>query len=171
MIRPNRDEYAPYYEKYTSLVAEGDIVNTLGQQLGTTLALLETIDETRAGARYAPDKWSIKEVVGHLIDAERVFADRALRFARGDQNPQPGFDQDEYVRNGDFDARRLADLAGEFESVRRANLAFFKSLSEEAWSRRGVANDAPVSVRGLAHIIAGHELHHVQVLKTRYLDE
>ena len=169
MIRPNSDEYAPYYEKYVSQVAPGDITETLDQQLGSTLELLRGIDESRGGERYAPDKWSIKEVVGHLIDGERIFGYRALRFARNDQTPLPGFEQDDYVRDANFDDQSLADLATEFEYVRRSNIQLFKSLNEAAWSRRGKANDTEVSVRGLAFIMAGHELHHMQVLRKRYL--
>ena len=169
ITRPVGGEYAPYYEKYIALVPEGDIVATLGQQLETTLELLEGIDESQANKRYAADKWSIKEVVGHLIDSERVFVYRAMRFARNDQTPLPGFEQDDYVRHAKFDDRQLAYLAQEFEYVRRGTIQLFKSLSDEAWARRGTANDNEVSVRALAYIMAGHEAHHVQVLKTKYL--
>ena len=169
MIKPNRDEYAPYYEKYVSLVGPGDITATLTRQLSSTLELLRGIDEARAGDRYAPGKWSIKELVGHLIDSERIFSYRALRFARNDQTPLSGFEQDDYVRGANFDEQSLADLATEFEYVRLATVQLFKSLNEEAWSRRGAANGAEVSVRALAFIMAGHETHHVEVLKTRYL--
>ena len=169
ITRPVSGEYAPYYEKYIALVPEGDIVATLAQQLDTTLELLESIDESQANKRYAADKWSIKEVVGHLIDGERVFVYRAMRFARNDQTPLPGFEQDDYVRNARFDGRQLTDLAQEFEYVRRGTIQLLASLNEEAWARRGTANDNEVSVRALAYIMAGHEAHHVQVLKTRYL--
>ena len=169
ITRPASNEYAPYYEKYISLVPEGDILNTLARQLDSTLQLLFGIEESQADKRYEPGKWSIKELVGHLVDSERVFAYRALRFARNDQTSLPGFDQDEYVRNAIFGERQLADLAEEFEHVRRANLHFFGSLGEDAWIRRGIANDVEVSVRALAYIMAGHEAHHMQVLKTKYL--
>jgi len=167
--RPDATEYAPYYEKYVSLVPAGDVVETLETQLVETLALLRGLSEERAGSRYEPGKWSVKELVGHLIDSERVFAYRALRFARGDRTPLPGFEQDDYVRGGNFDARPLAELAGEFESVRRATVALLRGLDAEAWQRRGTANESEASVRALAHIIAGHELHHRDVLRTRYL--
>jgi len=167
--RPEQTEYNPYYEKYVSLVPTGDIVETLSRQIEETLALLRSIDEARAVYRYEPDKWSIKQVVGHVCDTERIFAYRALRFARGDQTPLPGYDQDEYVLSANFDARTLADLAAEFERIRAATVALFRSFHAEAMQRRGKANDNEVSVRALAHIIAGHELHHVQVLRTRYL--
>ena len=167
--RPGKDEYAPYYERYTSLVPEGDVVETLERQLGETLALLGSVDEERAGSRYEPGKWSVKEVVGHMIDAERIFAYRALTFARGDRTALPGFEQDDYIGTGAFDARTLRDLAEEFEHVRRSTIKLFGSLSEEAWLRRGTASDSEVSVRALAHIIAGHEAHHVNILRARYL--
>ena len=167
--RPEQTEYNPYYEKYVSLVPAGDVVETLSRQSEETLALLRSIDEARAVYRYEPDKWSIKQVVGHICDGERVFAYRALRFARSDETPLPGYEQDDYARAGNFDARTLADLAAEFERVRAATVALFRSFDAEAMQRRGKANDNEVSVRALAHIIAGHELHHVQVLRTRYL--
>ncbi|MFN2597963.1 MAG: DinB family protein [Pyrinomonadaceae bacterium] len=167
--RPGTDEYAPYYEKYVSLVPAGGIVETLRRQSADTLALLRSLTEEQAASRYEPGKWSVKEVVGHICDGERVFAYRALRFARNDSTPLPGFDQDPYVAAGNFDARTIRDLADEFESVRAATLSLFASLDEEAWARRGAANDTPVSVRALAHIIAGHELHHVGILREKYL--
>jgi hypothetical protein len=169
MTRPGSDEYAPYYERYVSLLPDSDVLETLGSQLESTKALLASIDETRAAGRYAPGKWSIKELVGHLIDSERVFAYRAMRFARHDQAPLSGFEQDDYVLHGDFDSRSLMDLAAEFEHLRLSNIHFLRGLSEAAWERRGTANDSPVSVRAVAHIIAGHELHHINILKTRYL--
>ena len=167
--KPEETEYLPYYGGYISLVQDGDILSALGNQLQETLALLQSIPEERAGFRYAPGKWSIKELVGHVIDGERVFAYRALRFARNDQTPVPGYEQDDYIREASFDDRTLADLAAEFSSVRQSSLFLFKHLSEEAWTRRGTANDSEVSVRALAYIIAGHELHHREILRTKYL--
>src|ERR1051325_1202796 len=120
--RPAPAEHAPYYSRYINLVAEGDIVTTLGQQIDNTMALLGGISEAQAASRYAPGKWSVKEVVGHMIDTERIFGYRALRFARNDQTPITGFEQDDYVTNGGFDERSLSDLASEFEHVRRANI-------------------------------------------------
>ena len=167
--RPDQTEYLPYYEKYVALVPAGDVLATLSRQMEETLALLGGVDEGRAAHRYEPDKWSVKGVVGHVIDTERIFAYRALRFARGDQTPLPGYDQDDYGRVANFDARTLASLVAELASVRAATIALFRSLDAAAWQRRGTANNAEVSVRALAHIIAGHELHHMQVLRTRYL--
>lgn len=167
--RPEASEYSPYYERYVSLVPHGDILKVLEDQSHTTLGLLRGISETKAASRYAPGKWSIKEVVGHIIDTERIFAYRALRFARGDRTPLPGFEQDDYVRHSSFDDCKLSDLAREFEYVRQGNLCLFRHLDGEAWQRGGVASNAEVSVCALAYIIAGHELHHLAILKTRYL--
>ena len=167
--RPSENEYAAYYGKYIALVEGGDIVETLERQSEDTLALLRGINEERAAHRYEPGKWSIKEVVGHLIDAERIFAYRALAIARGEQKPLPGMEQDEYMAHADFDSRTLADLAEEFEHVRRSNVLMFRNLDAEAWSRRGTASDNEVSVRALAYIIAGHETHHIRILRERYL--
>jgi DinB superfamily len=167
--RPAATEYAPYYGKYINLVSEGDIITTLGQQINNTLALLASISEAQAESRYAPGKWSIKEVVGHLIDGERVFGYRVLRFARNDQTPLAGFEQDDYVSNADFDRLALSDLASEYEHVRRATIYLLQGLRSDAWDRRGIASDNEVSVRALAYIIAGHELHHMDVIRTKYL--
>jgi hypothetical protein len=167
--KPAKDEYAPYYEKYTSLVPEGDVVATLTQQVGGTLALLRSLPEEQGSFRYAPEKWSIKELVGHIIDTERIFAYRALRIGRGDTTPLPGFEQDGYITNGNFEGRQLSDLASEFETIRQSTLFLLKHLSDEAWVRRGVASENEVTVRALAHIIAGHELHHLEILRSRYL--
>ncbi|HEY0324317.1 MAG TPA: DinB family protein [Pyrinomonadaceae bacterium] len=166
---PEATEYAPYYGRYVSLVPEGDILATLSEQMDSTLGLLRGVDEEKAGYRYAPDKWSIKELVGHLIDGERIFAYRALRFARNDQTELPGFEQDDYVRYASFDACPFDELVREFEFVRKANLLMLRHLDDEAWQRRGVASGGEVSVRALAFIMAGHVKHHVEILKTRYL--
>jgi hypothetical protein len=167
--KPDETEYLPYYGKYVALVEGGDILAALSHQLDETLALLRGIPEAQAGFRYAPGKWSIKELVGHVIDGERIFAYRALRFARNDRTPVPGYEQDDYIREAVFDDCALSALAAEFESVRHASLFLFKHLHEEAWTRRGTANESEVSVRALAYIIAGHELHHREILRSKYL--
>lgn len=167
--RPDPSEYAPFYEGYVSLVPDGDVLETLRRQSDELSALLAGIAEERAAYAYAPGKWSIKQVVGHVIDGERVFSYRAMAVARGERQPLPGMDQDEYMAGADFDARTLADLAEEFAHLRRANVLMLRGLSEDAWSRRGVASGAEVTVRALAYIIAGHAAHHLQVLRTRYL--
>jgi hypothetical protein len=168
-VKPDAQEYAPYYGKYIDLVPGGNIVQVLDEQLKETLALLAEIPESRAGYRYEEGKWSIKEVIGHVIDCERVFSYRALRFGRNDSIPIEGFEQDDYVAAGGFDNRTLADLARELEHVRRATIDLFGSFPEEAWNRAGLANQNKVSVRAVAFIIAGHERHHREVLRTRYL--
>lgn len=167
--RPDPSEYLPYYGKYLDRVPDGDLLGTLESQVDETLALVRGLDEARGGHRYAPGKWSIRETMGHLIDAERIFAYRALRVARGDETPLPGFDENAYAEINDADARTLADLADEFELVRRSNLALFRSLDDAALARRGTASNGPVSTRAIAWIIAGHELHHVALLRERYL--
>ena len=167
--KPDETEYLPYYSGYISLVPEGDVLSVLSQQLEETLALLRSIPESQAGFRYAPGKWSIKELVGHIIDSERIFSYRALRFARNDETPLPGYEQDDYIRNASFDAYPLAELADEFESVRRSSLFLFRHLDREAWMRKGIANDSEASVRALVYIIAGHERHHREVLRSKYL--
>lgn len=167
--RPSADEFAPYYGTYVNKVADGDIVATLKGQIGTTLSYLRGIPESRGGHRYAEGKWSIREVVGHLSDAERVFAYRALRFARGDATPLPGFDENEFMKRARLDDRSLASLIAEFEAVRGASIALLDGLFPEEWTRHGTASGKDVSVRGLAWIIAGHEVHHLEVLKSRYV--
>ncbi|HEX8335471.1 MAG TPA: DinB family protein [Pyrinomonadaceae bacterium] len=167
--RPESHEYAPYYEKYVSLVPDADPVETLRRQGAETLALLRSLPEGRGGHRYEPGKWSVKQLVGHVNDAERIFSYRALAIARGDRAPLPGMDQEEYMAGADFDARTLSDLAEEFEAVRNATLQLLRHLPPGAWARRGTASDNEVTVRALAYIIAGHESHHVRVLRERYL--
>lgn len=167
--RPAEGEFLPYYERYIALVPEGDVLSTLEAQMNETQELLAGLPASTSTYRYAPEKWSVNELIGHLIDSERIFCARALRFARNDPTPLPGFEQDDYVRNSNFDAYPLAELASELESVRKATVFLFKHLEEPAWMNRGIANNAEVSVRALAYIIAGHELHHRDILRARYL--
>jgi uncharacterized damage-inducible protein DinB len=166
--RPQPGEYAPYYDRYIALVPGEDILTTLDQQRRQTMLLLSGRNEEDGNFRYAPEKWSAKEVLGHVCDSERVFAYRALRFSRGDSTPLAGFEQDDYVRNGPFANRSLEDLIEEFIAVRRATLSLLRNLDEVAWMRRGVANKNEVTVRALAYIIAGHELHHRRILQEKY---
>lgn len=168
-IRPATDEYLPYYSRYIDRVPEGDVLTTLSEQISETLALLRGLPDSVASYRYAPDKWTVNQLVGHVIDTEKIFGYRALRFARADTTPVPGYEQDDYARNSTFDSYPLSELASELEAVRRSTLYFFRHLDDDAWARRGVANNAEVSVRALAYIIAGHELHHREILRTRYL--
>jgi hypothetical protein len=169
ITRPQQDEYVSYYHKYITLVPEGDLVETLRTQITDTLSLLGSIPESRGSHRYAPGKWSIKEVVGHMADVERVMTYRALRIARADATPLPGFDENAWVPAANFESRTLASLAHELHEVRRATVAFFETLEPEAATRRGTANNSPISARALAYIIAGHERHHVGILSERYL--
>jgi uncharacterized damage-inducible protein DinB len=168
IARPQPDEYAPYYERYIALVEGEDILRTLDQQRRDTMLLLSCRDEDEGNYRYASGKWSAKEVLGHLCDTERIFAYRALRIARGDSTPMEGFEQDDYVRNGPFADRSISDLVEEFIAVRRATLSLLRNLDEAAWMRRGTANKNEVTVRALAYMIAGHELHHRRILKEKY---
>ena len=166
---PGAGEFAPFYASYVARVPKGDVTQTLASQISKTLELIRSLPEQRGGHRYAPGKWSIREVIGHLIDAERIFGYRALTIARGHEIPLAGFDENDYVRTSGADRRTLADLARELEIVRQSTVALFKSFDDTAIGRRGVANNVEVSVRALAYIIAGHELHHLDVLRTRYL--
>jgi hypothetical protein len=171
MSRPETNEYATYYEKYVSLVPAGDIAATLAAQLDQTLAQWRAVPEELGTHAYAPGKWSIKEMMGHVIDTERIMSYRALRIARGDQTPLPGFEQDGFIANSNFNAHSIAELADEFAAVRQASLHLFKHLSADELQRLGTASDNPISARALGFIIAGHELYHQDLLKTRYLAE
>lgn len=168
MARPEPDEYAPFYANYIAKVQENDIVAALETQRLQMTLLFAARSEREGNFRYAPDKWTVKEVLGHITDSERIFAYRALRIARGDQTPLSGFEQDDYVRTGGFGERSLTDLAEEFTYVRASSVALFRPLEKDAWMRRGSANKAEVTVRALAFIIAGHELHHRAILEERY---
>jgi len=167
--RPAGDEYAAYYQRYIDQVPPGDVLKGMESQFADTLALLRSLSESRGDHRYAPEKWSIKEVVGHLCDSERVFAYRLMRVARGDPTPMPAFDENEYVRQANFGARTLADLVGEFERVRGATRALVAPLDDGFMERRGTASGHTISARALAYIVAGHERHHVKILRERYL--
>src|ERR1700676_4902071 len=167
--RPQPGEYAPYYERYVALVRGEEILDALDQQRRQMMLLLSARDEADGDFRYAPGKWSAKEVLGHICDTERVFAYRAMRISRADATPLEGFEQDDYVRNGPFARSSLADLIEDFIAVRRATVSLLRYLDEAAWTRRGIANKNEVSVRGLAYIIAGHELHHRGILEEKYL--
>ena len=167
--RPDRTEAAEYYFNYIDLVPDGDIVRTLASQHDETIAYLERIPEERAGYRYAADKWTLRDVVGHLNDTERLFAARAFWFARGFDTPLPSFDQNVAISMGGFDARTWRSLIDEFAAVRDASITFFAGLPEAAWDRRGIASGNPFTVRALAYLIAGHVTHHVRIVGERYL--
>ena len=168
MNRPNEAEYDPYYGRYIALVAD-DIMGSLDSQSDELRGLLSTIPEDRGTYAYDDGKWTIKEVLSHLIDGERIFAYRLLRIARGDKTPLEGFEQDGYIENSHANTRSFSDLLDEFAQLRRANMAFFNNLRDDDWIRTGTANNTEISVRALAWIMAGHITHHVNILKSRYL--
>src|SRR5450755_1435130 len=157
IAKPDASEHAAYYSRYVDLVADGDILGTLAGQIGSTLAQLQKVSDRDSLKRYAAGKWSVREVLGHMIDTERIFAYRALRFARNDRTDLPGFEQDDYIAAANFDQRPWLLLLEEFEAVRRSNVLMFRGLSEDAWQRQGVANGNPMSVRAAAYMIAGYE--------------
>ena len=167
--RPAADECSPYYFTYIQLVPDGDIVRALETQHADIHALLERVTDARAAESPAPGEWSIKQVVAHLSDAERLFAFRALWFARGEQAELPGMEPNPWVELSDSNARALSDLLAEFDHVRAASIALFANLDAAAWDRRGIASGAVMSVRALAWIVAGHELHHNRSLREQYL--
>jgi uncharacterized damage-inducible protein DinB len=167
--RPAATEYAQSYADYVALVPEDDILGAIEQQSAVTQKLLASLDESKAAFRYAESKWSVKEVIGHFIDAERIFAYRALAIARGETQPLPGFEEDDYVRHADFDTWRLGDVSEHYALVRRSSIVLFRNFPKEAWERSGTASENPITVRALVWTIVGHERHHVQVLRERYL--
>jgi len=170
MSRPEKKEYAEYYETYVSLVAETDIVSALQNQLAEIENLFAEITEEKGAHAYAEGKWSIKELVGHMNDGERIFSYRALRISRADKTPIEGFEQDGYIENSNFNAASLAYLLEEFALLRRANILLFKNLSADGWARTGTASGWEFSVRALAYIMVGHVRHHANILKERYLN-
>ncbi|HKR63703.1 MAG TPA: DinB family protein [Thermoanaerobaculia bacterium] len=168
-MRPASTDYASYYGGYVELVPEEDVLAAIEKQSSETQKMLAAIDETRGAYRYEDGKWSVKEVLGHVIDAERIFGYRALAIARGDTNSLPGFDEKRYMEHAGFDAWRVGDLAEEYALLRRANIVMLRNLPAEAWDRRGIANNGEVTTRALAFIMLGHERHHLNVLRERYL--
>ena len=169
MLRPEKEEYAEFYANYVSLVEETDVVSALQNQSKELRELLAGVSTEKENFRYAEGKWSVKELVGHIIDGERVFSYRVLRISRGDQIPLASFEENSYVANSNFSNCSLADLIEEFSLLRASNVLLFKNLTDEAWLRTGTASDATVSVRALAFIMVGHVSHHANILRTRYL--
>jgi putative aminopeptidase FrvX len=167
--RPAPEEFGAHFGKYIEIVPDGSIVDILAGYLKSTAEFLSDIPQAKGEYRYEPGKWSLKQVIGHISDTERVMSYRLLRIARGDSTPLPGFDQDAYVSNVDFDAYSLSDLIEDYISVRRATMTLVRGLADDAWSRMGTASSAPMSARALAYVIAGHELHHLRILKEKYL--
>lgn len=170
LSRPGTDEYAPGFADYVAEIGDGeDIVATLASQLQQVVTRLGAVPATGGDYRYAPGKWSLKEVIGHLSDTERVFAYRALSIARGDPAALPVFDDQAWVAQMGAGDRTLADIVEEFGIVRQASLALFRHLPAAAWTRRGIASGQPASVRAMAWVMAGHARHHLEVVEARYL--
>jgi uncharacterized damage-inducible protein DinB len=169
--RPAPGEYNPYYDRYIARVPDGDLIEILARQADETLAVLQNLPDNAADYAYAEGKWSIKELIGHVCDAERIFSYRLLRIGRGDETPIEGFDENAYAPAGQFGARTLASLLEEFAAVRAATITLIAGLPTEGWLQTGTANDNPVSARAIAYIMAGHELHHREILLTRYLPQ
>ncbi len=169
MKRPAATEYADYYQSYIDLVPKGDILKIFEKQNDQFCAFLAQVNEEKAGFRYAKGKWSIKEVIAHLIDVELVFMYRALRFSRNDSTELPGFKQNDYIKNSDQSHLTLSELVEQFYHMRKASHALLSSFSKDMWSKQGKANGHPASVRAIAHIMVGHVIHHMQVIHTKYL--
>jgi hypothetical protein len=167
-MRLDPSEYASHFAGYISNVTEDDVMAAIELQSSETQKLLSSLDDARASYRYAEGKWTIKEVIGHLVDGERIFGYRALAIARGDQQSLPSWDENPYVENAAFDRWTLGDLVEEYALLRRANIVLFRNFPEEAWTRRGIASGREISVRALATVIVGHERHHVKILRERY---
>jgi len=169
MERPAPKEYAKYYQGYVGLVPNGNILQIFEKQNDQFCEFLAQVDEKKANYRYAKGKWSIKEVIAHLIDVELVFMYRALRFSRKDTAKLPGFEQDDYIKNSDQSHLTLSELVEQFYHMRKASFALFSSFSDDMWLREGSANGDQASVRAIAHIMVGHVIHHMKVIHTKYL--
>ena len=169
MRRPETIEFAPYYQKYIDLVKGDNPIKALENQIIAMQAFLSEIPEEKENYRYAEGKWSIKEVIGHLTDTERIFGYRALRFARKDNTILPGFEENDYVASANFEKRSFYNLVHEFSLVRESHIALFKTFDEEALSQIGTASNNKISVRAIIFTMAGHEIHHLNVIRERYL--
>ena len=167
-MRPGTGDNNPYYDRYISLIGDDDIIEVLEEQRKTSEKFLNTFTEKQGNYSYADGKWTMKEVLGHVIDTEKIMAYRALAFARGEKQSLPGFEQDDYVAESNFNNRSLADLINEFLTVRDSNIILFKSFDEKILNRRGIASESEVTVLALIYIIAGHEKHHMKILRKKY---
>ncbi len=169
MKRPEKNEFASYYGNYISLVEGGDVIPVLDAQAADVRSVFSALPEEKGTYRYADGKWTIKELLSHIIDGERIFAYRVLRISRGDETPIEGFEQDDYIETANANDRLFADLIAEFDLQRRSNLLMLKGVSDEGSRRMGTASDNPISTRAIAYIMAGHVQHHLAILKERYL--
>ncbi len=167
--RPLASEYPEYYLPYVRLVPEGDLLSILNNHLAETVALLEGITEEDGHFRYASGKWSIKEVLGHMTDTERIMSYRLMRIGRGDQTPLAGFDENDYIQGSDFNRLPMKNILEDLTATRNATLTLIKNMPEEAWARKGVANNQEQTTRAIAYIIAGHAMHHLKIINERYL--
>ena len=170
-MKPESGDYNPFYHRYISLIGDDDIIEVLEEQKRTSEKFLKTFTEERGNYSYADGKWAVKEVLGHVIDTERIMAYRALAFARNEEQSLPGFEQDDYVAESNFNKRSLIDMISEFRTVRESNIILFKSFDDEILKRRGTASESAVTVLALIYIIAGHEKHHMNILRERYTNK
>jgi hypothetical protein len=168
-VKPEAGDYAPYYENYIKLIDGDDILKILNEQSKQTQDVLNSFSEHKGNYRYADGKWTVKEIVGHLLDSERVFAYRALCIARGEKKSLPGYEQDDYVKEGNFNSRELFELNYEFRLLRESNLLLFRTFTPEMLKKKGFANESSISVFAILYIIAGHEKHHMNVLREKYM--
>ncbi|MCC6318732.1 MAG: DinB family protein [Gemmatimonadaceae bacterium] len=169
MHAPSPSEYTPYFQRYVTLVPDGQLMPTLRSQVAEFEALFATVTEAQGMASYAPGKWSLKEVIGHVADTERVFGFRALHIARGDANPLPSFDQDQWTPHGQFNAHSVASVLGQWRTARLANITAIEAMPDEAINRSGIVSGNPVTVRALVHILAGHVAFHITHVRENYL--
>jgi hypothetical protein len=169
ITKPDTTEYTPYYASYIQLVPSGNLISILQDQIHETCNFLGGLPQEKENFRYAPDKWTLKEVVGHMVDNERIMGYRALRFSRRDSTPLAGYDENLYVQAANFGWQTMQSLLEEFRLIRQTTIYLFDRLSAEAWSYKGSANNSELTVKALGYIIAGHELHHCEIIKTRYL--
>ena len=167
--RPESKEYAEYFSTYIEKVPGSDILNYLEHQRASAVSLINQIDESKGDFRYEPGKWTLKELLGHIVDAERVFSYRALVFSRNDATPLPGFDQEPWARHANYNQISMREIAAEFDCLRRSTIFLFRHLDAAAWDRKGIANEKSMTTRAAAYVIAGHTEHHLGILKSRYL--
>ncbi|MBX7094429.1 MAG: DinB family protein [Flavobacteriales bacterium] len=168
-MRPDTDEYPGYYEPFIGLVKTSEIVAELRESGDQIVEFLSSISEEQGNYNYAPDKWSIKAVILHMIDTERIYTYRALRFARNDSEELPGFDENQFANNSFAEKRSMETIIAEFKAVRNSTIALFENLDSSTLTKKGKANGHLISVRAIAHILAGHALHHCNIIRERYL--
>lgn len=167
--RPEENEYPPYYNNYIKLVPSGNLLEILEVQLTEAVTLFSGLTEEKGNISYASGKWTVKEVIGHMIDTERIMSYRLLRISRGDKSPLAGFSEEDYALEGKFTVRLLTELVEELQTVRKSTISLLRGIPEHAWARSGTANELPVTAQAIAYIIAGHWIHHLNIIEERYL--